>query len=188
MTLFHSRPGRPDHNTRTPRSTSWSLRRRITSRLKPMRKRTSSGERFQFSVENAYADRYGMPSSIAPSITSNSEASPASWPFVRGRPRDLAHRPLPSMTIATCRGTNSRGIAGGVTPDGCGAGGRNMRPRVVAPGGGNVRRLCRLGALHVPQRADPVLQVPLQVGGDQAAALDPVARLGRVGGRPVAAE
>jgi hypothetical protein len=36
---------------------SSSRRRRITSRLNPMRKRTSSGERFQFSVENAYALR-----------------------------------------------------------------------------------------------------------------------------------
>ena len=33
-----------------------SRRRRMTSRLKPMRKRTSSGERFQFSVEKAYAE------------------------------------------------------------------------------------------------------------------------------------
>ncbi len=57
MTLFHNRPGRPDQTTRTPRSTSWSRRRRMTSRLKPIRKRTSSGERFQFSVENAYAER-----------------------------------------------------------------------------------------------------------------------------------
>jgi hypothetical protein len=50
----------------------------MTSRLKPMRKRTSSGERFQFSVENANADRYGTPTSIAPLITSSRAASPAS--------------------------------------------------------------------------------------------------------------
>ncbi len=55
ITLFHSRPGRPAQRTRTPIACSSSRRRRITSRLKPMRKRTSSGERFQFSVENAYA-------------------------------------------------------------------------------------------------------------------------------------
>ena len=44
---------RPAHRTRTPHSLSWSRRRCSTSRLKPIRKRTSSGERFQFSVENA---------------------------------------------------------------------------------------------------------------------------------------
>jgi hypothetical protein len=55
---------------------NWSRRRRITSRLNPIRKRTSSGERRQFSVENAYADRYGTPSSIAPMITSKRAYSP----------------------------------------------------------------------------------------------------------------
>src|SRR3954465_1270091 len=63
-----------------------------------------------------------MPSSMAPSTQSNSEDSPASWPAVRGRPRDLAQRPLPSMTIATWPGTLSAGISGGRAPDGCGFG------------------------------------------------------------------
>ena len=53
MTLPHSFGRRPTQRTRTPISLSWSRRRRITSRLNPIRKRTSSGERFQFSVENA---------------------------------------------------------------------------------------------------------------------------------------
>jgi len=30
---------------------------------------------------------------------------PAAWPALRGRPRFLAQRPLPSMMIAMCRGT-----------------------------------------------------------------------------------
>ena len=47
---------------------------------------------------------------MAPSTQSNSEASPASCPAVRGSPRCLAQRPLPSMTIATCPGTLSAGI------------------------------------------------------------------------------
>ena len=62
------------------------------------------------------------PSSMAPSTQSNSEASPASWPAVRGSPRCLAQRPLPSMTIATCPGTLPAGICGGRTPEGCGFG------------------------------------------------------------------
>ncbi len=77
-----------------------------------MRKRTSSGERDQFSVENAYAETAFTPISMAPSTTSKSECSPRSWPAVRGRPRSFAHRPLPSITIATWRGTRSAGTAG----------------------------------------------------------------------------
>jgi hypothetical protein len=53
ITDFHSRGARPAQRTRTPSSCISSRRRRITSRLKPIRKRTSSGERDQFSVENA---------------------------------------------------------------------------------------------------------------------------------------
>ena len=89
-----------------------------------MRKRTSSGERFQFSVEKAYADTAFTPISMAPSTTSNSECSPCSWPAVRGSPRSFAHRPLPSITTATWCGTSSEGIAGGVAPEGCGTGAR----------------------------------------------------------------
>ncbi|SIJ27772.1 Uncharacterised protein [Mycobacteroides abscessus subsp. abscessus] len=57
MTERHRRPRLPAQTMRTPSALSSSRRRRMTSRLNPMRKRTSSGERFQFSVENAYADR-----------------------------------------------------------------------------------------------------------------------------------
>ena len=69
------------------------------------------------------------PISIAPSTTSKSAASPLSWPLVRGRPRALAQRPLPSMVIATCRGTSV---------------GRD-RGR---PGAGRVRVRRAYGALH----------------------------------------
>ncbi|CFS35279.1 Uncharacterised protein [Mycobacterium tuberculosis] len=53
MTLRHSRGREPTHRIRTPSFFRVSRRRRTTSRLKPIRKRTSSGERFQFSVEKA---------------------------------------------------------------------------------------------------------------------------------------
>jgi hypothetical protein len=53
ITDFHNRGARPAHRTRTPSSCISSRRRRMTSRLKPIRKRTSSGERDQFSVEKA---------------------------------------------------------------------------------------------------------------------------------------
>ena len=67
------------------------------------------------------------PISMAPSTTSNSECSPCSWPAVRGSPRSSAQRPLPSMMIATCRGTRSAGTSGGVAPEGCGSGRRTCR-------------------------------------------------------------
>src|SRR4051794_37178503 len=115
---------RPAQRTFTPSSFISSRRRRITSRLKPIRNLTSAGERVQFSVENAYAEIALTPISIAPSTTSNRLLSPCSCPTVRGSPRAFAQRPLPSMMIATCAGTRSFGTAGGRTPEGCGSGGR----------------------------------------------------------------
>ena len=96
-----------------------------------MRNFTSSGERFQFSVEKAYAEIQPTPSSIAPCTQSSRLASPASWPAVRGRPRSLAQRPLPSMTTATCRGTSSAAMAGATAPLGCGVGGRTGAVRAA---------------------------------------------------------
>ena len=77
----------------------------MTSRLKPIRKRTSSGERFQFSVENAYA-RQVLHAQLHGALDGVEQGglARACDPSVRGSPRSLAQRPLPSMTIATCRG------------------------------------------------------------------------------------
>ena len=69
-----------------------------------MRNRTSSSGRRQFSVENAYTVNHSRPSSSAPSTASNSASSPAACPSVRFNPRCVAHRPLPSITAATCAG------------------------------------------------------------------------------------
>ncbi|GAA1578382.1 hypothetical protein GCM10009742_22910 [Kribbella karoonensis] len=80
ITLFHNRGRRPDHTTRTPIASSSSRRRWMTSRLNPIRNRTSSGERAQFSVEKAYAEMYFTPISIPPLITSSRLASPALCP------------------------------------------------------------------------------------------------------------
>src|SRR5919107_5072842 len=132
----------------------------MTSRLNPMRKRTSSAERDQFSVEKAYAETARTPISMAPSTTSNRLCSPCSWPAVRGSPRWLAHRPLPSMTIATCRGTSARGTAGGRAPEGCGVG---------ATGG---------LALDMAEGAQPALEVPGQVRRDERARLPQVTLVG----------
>src|SRR6476661_8013244 len=183
MTDRHRRGARPTQRMRTPHSCSWSRRRRITSRLKPMRKRTSSGERRQFSVEKAYADRCVTPTSMAPATTSSSDASPASWPLVRGSPRALAHRPLPSMTIATCLGSRAGAMTGGVAPDGCGKGLAYMGLRSVG-----IEFAAGSGALDEAQRPQPSLDVPLEEGGDEAVALPTAALVACVGDVPVAGQ
>src|SRR5918911_2608542 len=51
-----------------------------------------------------------MPSSPAASRSGVRTATPARWPAARGSQWALAQRPLPSMMIATCRGTFSRSM------------------------------------------------------------------------------
>ena len=49
-----------------------------------------------------------MPSRAAVSTISRTESMPARWPSTRGRCRCAAHRPLPSMMMATCAGSRSK--------------------------------------------------------------------------------
>src|SRR5277367_3135759 len=49
-----------------------------------------------------------MPSSCEARTTRRSASTPRRWPSARGRPRDAAQRPLPSMMIATCSGPSDR--------------------------------------------------------------------------------
>src|SRR5207245_95955 len=65
------------------------------------RSSTSSGGRFQFSVEKAYTASESTPRSIAASTVRRSAFVPARCPAAMGRPRLRAHRALPSMMIAT---------------------------------------------------------------------------------------
>ena len=110
-------PRRPMKRTRTPRSLRSSRRLSSSDSLKRMRKRTSSSGRRQFSVENAYTVIHSSPMSSAPSTVSNSASSPAAWPSVRLSPCRFAHRPLPSITMATWRGIR-RGSRSGSTATG----------------------------------------------------------------------
>src|SRR3990172_12934 len=89
----------------TPNSCNSSRRRVSRSSLKPMRNSTSSAGRFQFSVEKVNTVSHSIPRPRAPWTTSNNASSPAACPAVRGRPRAVAQRPLPSITIATWRGS-----------------------------------------------------------------------------------
>ena len=130
MTLRHIRGRDPTQRMLTPMMARFSRRRRTTSRLKPIRKRTSSVLRFQFSVEKAYTDRCLIPISMAPQVTSMRTASPILWPSVRGRPRCLAQRPLPSITTATWLGSWSAGIRGATALEVCCGGRRGPPPGV----------------------------------------------------------
>ena len=111
--------------------------------------------------------------------TSNSDGLAHLVALVRGSPRALAQRPLPSMTTATCRGHQlgrDRGRPGaGRVRRGCdraAAAGVARRRR-------SRRRQARAGHRHRStsrSERSPPLQVPLQVGRDQAAGLAPAAR------------
>src|SRR5690242_7347108 len=121
--------------------------------------------------------------SMAPATTSSREASPASWPLVRGSPRALAHRPLPSMTIATCLGSRAGAMAGGVAPDGCGNGLAYMGLRSVGIGFASGS-----GSFDETQRAQTSLDVPLEEGRHEPVALAAVSLVARVRDLPVARE
>src|ERR1700754_2005096 len=184
ITLRHSRGRRPAQRTRTPSASSSSVRWRVASRERPIRTRPPSGLRRQFSVENAYSDSHRTPSSMHPRATSTTPASPRLCPSIRVSPRWFAHRPLPSITIATCRGTSSGGIAGGRAPDGCGSGGSGVfvlarrRSKSILQDSGPPTLLTALHdrrrdgpALHQRQRTQLALEMPLQQRRDQPAAL-----------------
>src|SRR5213075_3326743 len=44
-----------------------------------------------------------MPSRGAASIMWRADSAPARWPAERGSPREVAHRPLPAVMMATCK-------------------------------------------------------------------------------------
>ena len=109
---------RPTQRIRTPHSCSWSRRRRMTSRLKPMRKRTSSGtalpvlgrERVGRQVRDADLDGARRRRRAA-------TPRPPRGPWCAAGRAALAQRPLPSMTIGDVLGhAASAGCAGGRAP------------------------------------------------------------------------
>src|SRR5258708_12461922 len=82
-------------------STSCSRERRNSC----IRNDTSSGGRRQFSLEKAKSVRNSMPRSMQALTTSRTVSTPRRCPATRGRKRFFAQRPLPSMMMATWRGT-----------------------------------------------------------------------------------
>src|SRR5258706_5363513 len=88
---------------------AWSLPISCSSerRKSCMRNVTSSFGRRQFSLENAKSVRYSTPPRMHAFTISRTASTPRRWPPTRGRKRFFAQRPLPSMMIATWRGTAS---------------------------------------------------------------------------------
>src|SRR6476661_1530538 len=173
-----SRSRSPSIRTRTPFSSSSSASRAMYSSSSDISAETSVIGRCQFSCEKANSDSTSIPASIAPSTTSRTAFIPLRWPNGRGMSRSRAQRPLPSMMMATCRGT---------------APFRRTRDSSSAVVIGNVRRcasdLHDLGFLRLDQVVDlldrlvvhlldVLLEVLLVVLGNAILLLHLVARLG----------
>ena len=70
-----------------------------------MRARTSVSGLPQFSLLKANKVSTSMPLSLQPFSAERTASTPARCPAGTGSPRRLAHRPLPSIIMAICRGS-----------------------------------------------------------------------------------
>src|SRR3954469_4869548 len=130
-----------------------------------MRPDTSSSGRFQFSDENANTVRCSTPRLAQALMVLTSASTPCLWPKMRGMKRFFAQRPLPSMTMATWRGTSGL-RAGAWAAD---TGGFTKRIGLLDSqdlGFFGVHQLVDLGDGAVGQLLDVVDQATLLVLGD----------------------
>ena len=104
---------RPTTRMRTPISTSLLTSRRSALTKSFISVETSSSGRRQFSELNAKSVRYSTPRSPHACSDARTASTPRVCPNTRGLPRAFAQRPLPSMMIATCRGTGGAGTIDG---------------------------------------------------------------------------
>src|SRR2546425_9621142 len=100
-----SRDRSPSTCTTTPWSRSSRTSAAMYSSSRLIRAEIWGGGRCQSSSERANSVSTSTPASIATSTTSRTAFMPARCPKGRGRLRSRAQRPLPSMMIATWRGT-----------------------------------------------------------------------------------
>src|SRR5262249_39544284 len=77
----------------------------MNRRSSPINSRTSGAGRDQFSELNEKMVRMPMPRSPAARTVRRNASTPRRCPSARGKPRAAAQRPLPSMMMATWRGT-----------------------------------------------------------------------------------
>ncbi len=104
-----------------------------------------------------------MPSRAHSSVTRRTLVTPARCPSMRGRPRCRAHRPLPSMMTAMCRGSLSRGTSGSSSVVGTFAGrlGLVVRVQGFSRGLANANPLPDLSpTLQKSSAGDPVRRTP----------------------------
>src|SRR5690606_22638714 len=123
---FWSRPSKasswPTTRRRIPLARSCATSRSSAVMNRRIRTETSSAGRRQFSELNANSVRNSIPSRAQASTVVRTASTPLAWPATRGSRRRVAQRPLPSMTMATWRGT-----LGGAGLMGIGSGDRLMR-------------------------------------------------------------
>src|SRR5271169_5936166 len=101
---------------------------------------TSSAGRRQFSLEKANRVRNSTPDSAQARTVVRTASTPRRWPAMRGNRRCFAQRPLPSMMIATCRGTVRGAGISRVELSNTGSGGNGRRGRFESGGNGWWRR------------------------------------------------
>src|SRR5512139_555634 len=102
----------PMNSRRTPLSFSSSSSPSSASMNSPISAETSSPGRPQFSLLNANRVSAPMPWRRHSRTHMRTGSTPSLWPAWRGSPRAAAQRPLPSMMIATWRGSVMLGNPG----------------------------------------------------------------------------
>ena len=116
-------PMSPMTVTLTPSSTSDGSSATSVRSRRFMRWSTSFRDLRQFSCEKAYTVSAERSHAPAHRTIVRRVSTPRSWPSATATPRSVAHRPLPSMMTATCRGrcassSSSAPIAGSSFHDG----------------------------------------------------------------------
>ena len=84
---------------------------RMKRRNSPINSPISAAGRDQFSALKEKMVTMAMPMSPAARMVRRKASTPRRWPSARGSPRAAAQRPLPSMMMATWRGTVECGVA-----------------------------------------------------------------------------
>src|SRR5262245_23041050 len=109
-----SRSRRPSTVSRTPRETQRAASARRYSAKSRISSFTSRAGRCQLSAEKAKSVKVPTPKSGATSTIRWTTSAPSRCPAARGLPCRVAHRPFPSMMMATCNpeGADGDGVLG----------------------------------------------------------------------------
>ena len=86
----------------------------MNRRNRPIRSLISDSGRDQFSELKEKIVSAEMPKSAAARTVRRKASTPRRWPSIRGKPRAAAQRPLPSIMMATWRGTSKKSFPCGI--------------------------------------------------------------------------